>query len=353
MSNDVDPQSPGPEPDPFCDVRSGGSPGQLRGTNDIEPGGTGAQPGGFADSDSTSPSKEPVPEYFSTPSGPPLPPLIEAFPGHHEVLQPPKPPKKTAARVVGSRRIRWPAVAVGVAGGAVILVVVMSTVLLTNRHGTKPRHSAAPPTTTVAPPASTSPPPTLTTPDQLNGILLSADDVNVIMGASTIQLIDSYEQLDPTPITVSNPDCQGALYAMQGPAYAGSGQTAVRAQVLSEPGRVHAHWVNQAAVTFASADDATRFVQTSTDKWKNCANRTVSVTNSKGETFRWSFTSLSGRPPNISLNDLQEGASNNWGCQHALSAVFNVVIDVNACGYHIADEGRQLADKMVAKVAGR
>ncbi|WP_156905035.1 sensor domain-containing protein [Mycobacterium kansasii] len=350
MSNDVDPQSPGREPDPFRGVNSGGSPGQLRGPNDVEPGGTTAQPGGFEDSDLSPQSKEPLPEYFSAPGGPPLPPVIEAFPGHHDVQQP---PRKTAEKVVGSRRIRWPAVAIGVAGVAVVLVVVMITVLLTNRHGAKPGQSAAPPTTTAAPPPSTSPPPTLTTPEQLNGILLSADAVNVTMGASTIQLIDSYEQLDPTPITLSNPDCQGALYAMQGPAYAGSGQTAVRAQVLSEPGRFHAHWVNQAAVTFASGDDATRFVQNSADKWKNCANRTVTVTNSKGETFRWSFTSLNGRPPNISLSDLQEGASNNWGCQHALSAVSNVVIDVNACGYHIASEGRQLADKMVAKVAGQ
>ncbi|VBA50725.1 sensor domain-containing protein [Mycobacterium pseudokansasii] len=96
-------------------------------------------------------------------------------------------------------------------------------------------------------------------------------------------------------------------------------------------------------------------MQNSAEKWKNCANQTISTTNRAGETVKWALASLNGEPPSITLNETQVGASNNWGCQRALSAVSNVVVDVNVngCGYHIANEGRQLADKMVAKVKGR
>ncbi|KZS52701.1 hypothetical protein A4G26_19815 [Mycobacterium kansasii] len=76
-------------------------------------------------------------------------------------------------------------------------------------------------------------------------------------------------------------------------------------------------------------------------RW-NCANQTVTATKSTGETIRWALASLNGEPPNITLNETQVGAGNNWGCQRALSAVSNVVIDVTACSYHIANEGRQL-----------
>ncbi|VBA62371.1 sensor domain-containing protein [Mycobacterium attenuatum] len=358
MSNDVDPQSPGPEPDPFRDLSSGGSPGQLQGTNDIEPGGTGAQPGGFADSDVSASSKEPVPEYFSDSNGPPLPPVIEAFPGYHEVQQPPKspkppkPPKMAADKVVGSRRIRWPAVAISLAGVAVILVAVVVTVLVTSRRGPNPGQRPAPAAPSGAIPPSASPSPTLTTPDQLNGILLSEADINEIMRASSMTASKTYEEMDPISLKVSNPDCQGAFHVGQEAVYTGSGQTAVRAQVLYELGPAREHFVGQAAVTFPSAAEASRFVQNSAAKWKNCANQTVTVTLSDGQTSRWTLASLKDMPAAITLNATQEGSSNRWGCQHALSAVSNVVIDVEACGYHVTDEGGQIADKMVAKAKG-
>ena len=47
--------------------------------------------------------------------------------------------------------------------------------------------------------------------------------------------------------------------------------------------------------------------------------------------------------------DTQEGA-NGWECQRAMAVANNVVVDINACGYHIVDQGGQIADKIVAKV---
>jgi serine/threonine-protein kinase len=29
----------------------------------------------------------------------------------------------------------------------------------------------------------------------------------------------------------------------------------------------------------------------------------------------------------------------------------NVIVDINACGYHISDQGAQIADKIAARIA--
>jgi len=46
------------------------------------------------------------------------------------------------------------------------------------------------------------------------------------------------------------------------------------------------------------------------------------------------------------LNTLDDG--NGYVCQHVLRAVLNVVLDVNACGYHIGDQAGQIAEEMAA-----
>ena len=371
MSKYVDPRSPVPQPNPFGEGRSDGSPGQPRGTHDVEPGGTGAQP-------------EPLPEYFSDASGAPLPPVIEAFPGYRGV---PKPPKKVAKKVVGSRVTRWPAivavgaariaailaplkmlakkvlhsrvirspagVGIGVAGIAVILVVAVITVLLTHRRGPNPRPPAAQPAPSAALPSSPSPPPTPTTPDQLDGILLSVADISAVMGGDMEVIGRTFERLAPLDggVVVSHPDCQGAFDAVRGAVYAGSGQTAVRFQNLfgfDGDTRV----VTQGAVTFPSADEASRFVQNSAGKWKSCENQTAAQT-MEHKTYEWTFASLNGKPPTITLNRTTMVGKRNYLCQRALRAVSNVVIDVKACNYHITNEGSQIADKMVAKVKGQ
>jgi serine/threonine-protein kinase len=37
-------------------------------------------------------------------------------------------------------------------------------------------------------------------------------------------------------------------------------------------------------------------------------------------------------------------------CQRAMGVANNVVVDVNACGYHISEQGGQIIYKIVAKI---
>lgn len=192
------------------------------------------------------------------------------------------------------------------------------------------------------------PPPEPLSPDRLSSILLSAGEINGIMGASGMQPGDNYQEMSTSPPSLSNPDCLGALWGAESRTYSGSGYTGVNGVVMKEPGAHHDHWVNQAAVTFPSADKAQAFVKASANKWKACAGQVVTYTQD-GATYRWTFLPLTGNSPTISQMDTQEDA-NGWACQRGLSAVSNVVIDVNACGIHITNEGSQITDKMGGKV---
>ncbi|OBJ49380.1 serine/threonine-protein kinase PknH/PknJ [Mycobacterium sp. 1423905.2] len=192
------------------------------------------------------------------------------------------------------------------------------------------------------------PPPKPIAEDRLSSLLLSPSEVNSVMGSSSMQPGKPITSMDTSTVTVSLPDCQGALYTSQSPAYAGSGYTGISGLVSSEPGDNYDHWVNQAAVAFPSVDKAKAFLQRSANRWKNCAGKTVTVTN-KGKTYRWTFADVKGSPPKITVVDTQEGAD-GWECQRAMSVANNVIVDVNACGYHVIDQGSQIADKIIAKV---
>ncbi|MCV6986826.1 sensor domain-containing protein [Mycobacterium shinjukuense] len=192
------------------------------------------------------------------------------------------------------------------------------------------------------------PPPKPISEDRLSSLLLSPSEINAVMGSSSMQPGKPITSMDSSSLTLSLPECQGALYTSQDPVYAGTGYTGISGLVSSEPGDNYDHWVNQAVVTFPSTDKARAFVQTSANTWKNCQGKTVTVTN-KSKTYRWTFGEVNGGPPRITLVDTQEGAD-GWECQRAMSVANNVVVDINACGYRITDQGGQIADKIVAKI---
>jgi serine/threonine protein kinase len=185
-------------------------------------------------------------------------------------------------------------------------------------------------------------------PDRLSALLLDPSGVNSVMGSSSMTPGKPITSMDTSPVTLSLPNCLGAMYTSQDPVYAGTGYTGVSGLVSSEPGDNYDHWVNQAVIAFPSADKARAFLQTSADKWKGCAGKTVTVTN-KSKTYRWTFAQINGNPPKISVLETQEGAD-GWECERAMGGANNVIVDINACGYHITDQGGQIIDKIVAKI---
>jgi serine/threonine kinase PknH len=219
-----------------------------------------------------------------------------------------------------------------IAGGAalaVVIAIVAAVLFFTQQPGPKPSSAPA-----GRPPAV-----------DLGSILLGAADLSTIMGAS-MEPANQTEQMLTSPGTVSNSGCVGAFEAIQAPVYQGSGFTAVRGQGLRSTNPPHR--VYEAAVEFPSAESARAFVRRSAGNWNACAGQTVTVTDGN-QTTPWIFGDVNGAPPRI-LQRRTQAVADGHVCQHVLSAVSRIVIDVHACGQTITNEGGQIADQMAAKV---
>ncbi len=208
------------------------------------------------------------------------------------------------------------------------MAIVAAMVFFTKQSGPKPSSAPAGPSAV-----------------DLSSILLSVADLNTIMGASMAPA-NQAEQMLTSPGMVSNLSCLGAFEAIQAATYQGSGFTAVRGQGLHSTNPPHR--VYQAAVEFPSTESAHAFVRRSAGEWKACAGQTVTVTEGN-QTTPWNFGELNGAPPRIVQRRTEAGADGHV-CQHVLSAVSRVVIDVHACGQTLANEGSQIADQMAVKV---
>jgi serine/threonine kinase PknH len=272
----------------------------------------------------------------------PTPATLAAAPPETPKATPPRPePTRSSGPPPEDARPsskRW--LIAGAAGLAVVVAIVAAVLFSTQKPSpTKPSTgpSAAPAAPAGAPAPSVN----------LDSILLGAADINTVMGVSNMQPINQLEQMGVPPGTLSNPDCLGALSAIQGSVYQGSGYSAVRGQGLNAEDPPH--FVYEAAVSFPSAQLAHAFVRTSAEKWQTCVGQTLTVTQPNNKVFHWNFENVAGSPPKITQIHTQ--VSGKRTCQHALSAVSHVVIDVVACGEQgITDQGSRIADQIASKV---
>jgi len=182
----------------------------------------------------------------------------------------------------------------------------------------------------------------------LDGVLLGADQINAVMSATAIAVVDTSQNMQTTTENVSRPDCVGALYNAQDSVYQNSGWTDVRDQVLQEPSENNAHRVEQTAVEFPGSDPARAFVNASLAAWSRCSGKEVTMT-AGSDVNRWKIGDLVITGRTINQTALQEDAG-GWGCQHALSAVAAIVVEATACGNNIADQAVTIIDEMSAKV---
>ena len=193
--------------------------------------------------------------------------------------------------------------------------------------------------------SSTTPPPTVA-PDRLDSVLLTTDQLNTLLGASGLQVSRPItHNVWSGGTTVSNPDCLEALHTAQDTVYQGSGYTAVSFDQVSSPD----HIVTQAAVSFPWAETALDFVKTSADKLRACTGQAITETTSNGA-IHWTIGPVVGDVPTITQLSTVTGNGPSLSCQRALSAVRNLVIDVEACNESqpVGDQARQIADEMAA-----
>jgi serine/threonine kinase PknH len=195
------------------------------------------------------------------------------------------------------------------------------------------------------------PPPKIVQPDEVEGILLSALDINSIMGASEMAGAgEPQAELSNTASQNIAIACRATMYPADQAVYGPSPYTGVSTQKLYEPVEDNDHWVQQAAISYRSAEAARASLNNSMDYWKACGQKVTNV--GQGRDANWALG------PVITLGDdtisqtRSQEDRNGWDCQRALRAVANVVLDVMACSYDVKNQAVEIVDKMTPKVAG-
>jgi PknH-like extracellular domain len=181
---------------------------------------------------------------------------------------------------------------------------------------------------------------------KLDAVMLSVSELNDIMGSTKMDVTSELQQMTDHSAQVSDPDCLGAIYGAEQPVYAHSGWTAMRDQVVREPGEDNDHWVEQTAVLYPSPDKAQKFFDDSKSSWQKCSGYSVSVDDANA-TYLWQIDNLASEDTVLTQMTAQEDA-NGWACQHALSVVSNVTVEAWGCGYSIKDEAATIANEMVS-----
>lgn len=184
---------------------------------------------------------------------------------------------------------------------------------------------------------------------KLDDVLLSIGELNGIMGSTHMKVTSELEEMTDHSGEVSDPDCLGSIYGAEQPVYASSGWTAVRDQVVREPGEDNEHWVEQTAVLYPSAAKAQKFFDDSKASWQKCSGFSVSVDDADAS-YLWQIDNVMSADSLVTQMTAQEDAG-GWACQHGLSVVSNVTVEAWACSYDVKDEAAAIANDMVAKAA--
>ena len=184
---------------------------------------------------------------------------------------------------------------------------------------------------------------------KLDEVALSIGEINAIMGSSSMTVTSELDEMTDHSDAVSDAECLGAIYGAEEPVYAGSGWTSVLDQISREEGEDNEHWVEQTIVLYPSADKAQAFFEKSKGQWEGCNDNTVSVDDG-GDAYDWDIENFNADDTLITQVTTQQDAA-GWACQHALSPVSNITVEVWACSYSPEDEAETIVTDIIAKAA--
>jgi serine/threonine kinase PknH len=179
---------------------------------------------------------------------------------------------------------------------------------------------------------------------ELDRILLTDAHINAIMNATAMTTYRVYTWIPVQPGEVySDPKCAVALFNTTMPAYSISGYVVARGKKIAENLNTLAHDIDEAVVAFQSPADARKFLDAAKAVWDGCGGRRVTYTGTDRVAQPWTF----GTPRTVGdIIAIHNETLDEWGCGHAMAAKSNVVVDVDACGYHIAEQATAIVRAM-------
>jgi hypothetical protein len=183
---------------------------------------------------------------------------------------------------------------------------------------------------------------------ELDGLLLSPDQVNAAMGATGMTVTETQTSMSDNSATMAPPECLALDGAAEGPVYANSGFQAERDQSLND-GDNFKHYLKQAVVLFPFMEKAGAFFDASAQQWPACTQYTHTQSESQ-----WSVGQISNANGTLSTTTtLLNASAPGWACGRAIALENNVIIDINTCSANPADSAVKIADQIAANVTAR
>jgi eukaryotic-like serine/threonine-protein kinase len=310
------------------------------------------QPISVAQVSSYPPLTDPDQPHWWQPGGPRTtmapPPTQPAYPVQAHpapVLAPPP--------ITRRRRRRWPA-----AVAAVLVAIAAAATLVTlSVRSHPPPCASSPPSRAPASPSPQSGSATTTTAGgpltpvaaaELPGLLLPAEQIKTIIGAPTMQVTESSaDSFSNGSAYISDKDCSGPYQPDDQVTYANTGSTGSQLQFLQNPAGAEA--VQQAVISYPTADAAQKVFAAARQTWSACAGRTFTLTLPNETLHRWNFGPLTIPDGTLAMTTSPEGRS-YMGCQRALAARDNVIVDVGSCSFSRDKKGLDILNAIAAKI---
>jgi hypothetical protein len=179
----------------------------------------------------------------------------------------------------------------------------------------------------------------------LKDLLLTAEQVNEVMGATEMTITRNHVAMSDDSATMEPKECLAVDGAAQAQVYAGSGFTAVRDVTLTE-GDNFTHYAEQAVVLFPTAKPAGAFFAASAKGWPACHQYRHIQSGSE-----WTAGTVSNTNGVLSTVATQQNPKpGGWACVRALAQRNNVIVDVNTCSANPANSAVDIANQIAAKV---
>lgn len=183
----------------------------------------------------------------------------------------------------------------------------------------------------------------------LERLLLSPDQIDTAMNTTGMTVDHFTTTMTDVSAQVSDQACRPLSGVLIAQAYAGSGWTAFREQVLKAPADSQVRSVDQGVVSFPSAHEAEAFFTASAQQWPACSNRQHTETPAGRPDVVWSLGPISNTNGTLSYTSTLQGRD-GVACQRALTVAANIAVDVNTCGGAPSGAAVDIAHQIAAKV---
>ncbi|WP_243858073.1 sensor domain-containing protein [Mycobacterium sp. DL440] len=165
----------------------------------------------------------------------------------------------------------------------------------------------------------------------LEGLLLSTDEVNTLMGTEGMTAHPPVTEMGDHRNLLPNLNCLGAWQVDEAAIYEDH-WAAMRQVLLRAPD--NDNWNNllvQSVVIFPSPQDADDFLNQSADRWSKCTDHKVNITLNGDPLPKWKSGQLTRTEDELTLPFTRVNGDQTRACQRALAVAANLVMDIQAC----------------------